>query len=155
MLDLGSGLGLSALICRAGLPSQPRSRAGDFWALLAAELKPAIRQMPGEILRLYSDGHDVPHSPVSWDSAPPGRRERPRQQPWQQAHPEPGTVGSAPEHPCQGTGEPSSTPWEGTLNSAPTLTPLGFSQAAPLYCIKFLLVVPQHHDRSSLLKHTH
>jgi len=54
VLDLGSGLELSALICRAGLPSQLRSRAGDFWTLLAAESKPAIRQMPGEILRPYS-----------------------------------------------------------------------------------------------------
>ena len=51
VLDLGSGLGLSPLICRAGLPSQPCSQVGDFWALLTAALKPAIRQMPGEILR--------------------------------------------------------------------------------------------------------
>lgn len=58
---------------------------------------------------------------------------------------------------ARGLGAPAAphVSWEGTLSSAPTLTHLGFSQAAPLYCTKFLLVIPQHHDRRSLLKHTH
>lgn len=94
----------------------------------------------------WDDGHDVPCSSVGWDTALPGRGEHPGQQPWQRACPEPRTLallrsihaGVPQQHPH--------VSWEGTLSSAPTLSPRGFSQAAPLYCTKFLLAIPQQHD---------